>query len=245
MGQYFAKDYSGASFELFGTGHLTALGVILLLCLAFFPLQYRLDERHKKNIRYMLAGILFVNEISWHLWAAYWGLWTIQTMLPLHMCSVMVWSSLYMLLTKHYGVYEVAYFLGIGGALQALLTPDANMYGFPHYRAFNTFIAHGLLVAIPIYMTIVEGYRPTLQSFKRVFLWTNIYMVMVFFINLSIGSNYLFIAHKPEFPTLLDVLAPWPWYILQLEVIAFAILFVLYMPFLLKDRLSAQSKPIT
>lgn len=161
------------------------------------------------------------------------------------MCSVMVWSSLYMLLTKHYGVYEVAYFLGIGGALQALLTPDANMYGFPHYRAFNTFIAHGLLVAIPIYMTIVEGYRPTLQSFKRVFLWTNIYMVMVFFINLVIGSNYLFIAHKPEFPTLLDILAPWPWYILQLEVVAFAILFVLYLPFLLKDRLSTQSEPIT
>lgn len=119
------------------------------------------------------------------------------------------------------------------------------MYGFPHYRAFNTFIAHGLLVAIPIYMTIVEGYRPALQSFKRVFLWTNIYMVMVFFINLSIGSNYLFIAHKPDFPTLLDVLAPWPWYILQLEVIAFAILFVLYLPFLLKDRLSTQSEPIT
>lgn len=243
MGQYFAKDYNGGSFELFGTGHLIALAIILLLCLAFIPLQRRLNEKQKKNIRYMLAGILFVNEISWHLWAAYWGLWTVQVMLPLHMCSVMVWSSLYMLLTKNYGVYEVAYFLGIGGAMQALLTPDANMYGFPHFRAFNTFIAHGLLVAIPIYMTLVEGYRPTLQSFKRVFIWTNIYVAIVFFINLAIGSNYLFIAHKPEFPTLLDVLAPWPWYILQLEVIAFAILFVLYLPFLIKDKMTGYSSP--
>ena len=84
-------------------------------------------------------------------------------------------------------------------------------------------------------MTIVEGYRPTLKSFKRVLIWTNIYMVAVFFINLAIGSNYLFIAHKPEFPTLIDVLAPWPWYILELEVIALVVFGVMYLPFFIKD----------
>ena len=241
MGPYFAKDYAGPSFELFGTGHLIALAIILLLCLVFIPLRTRLAEGQKRNVRYTLATALFLNEVCWHIWAAYWGLWTIQVMLPLHMCSIMVWSSIYMLLTKHYGVYEVAYFLGIGGAMQALLTPDASGYGFPHFRAFNTFIAHGLLFVIPIYMTIIEGYRPTLQSFKRVFIWTNIYMVFVFFLNLAIGSNYLFIAHKPEFPTLLDLLAPWPWYIPELEVVAFAILLVLYLPFLIKDKFSQPS----
>jgi hypothetical integral membrane protein (TIGR02206 family) len=88
-------------------------------------------------------------------------------------------------------------------------------------------------------MTLVEGYRPTLQSFKHVFIWTNIYVVPVFFLNLLIGSNYLFIAYKPDFPTLLDLLAPWPWYVLELEVVGFLILFILYLPFLIKD---AQAK---
>jgi hypothetical integral membrane protein (TIGR02206 family) len=92
-----------------------------------------------------------------------------------------------------------------------------------------------LLINIAIYMTVVEGFRPTLQSFKRVFIWTNIYMVPVFFVNLAIGSNYLFVAGKPNFPTLLDALAPWPWYIIELEAIAFAIFFILYIPFLVKD----------
>jgi len=161
------------------------------------------------------------------------------------MCSVMVWVSAFMLLTKNYTAYELVYFLGIGGATQALLTPDASGYGFPHFRAFQTFIGHGLLVAIPIYMTIVEGFRPTLQSFKRVFIWTNLYMIPIFFLNLVIGSNYLFIAYKPEFTTLLDLLAPWPWYVLQLEVIGFAILFILYFPFLIKDlRLKKQAVTI-
>jgi hypothetical integral membrane protein (TIGR02206 family) len=60
-------------------------------------------------------------------------------------------------------------------------------------------------------------------------------MVVIFFVNLTIGSNYLFVAGKPDFPTLLDMLAPWPWYILELEAIGFAIFFILYIPFLVKD----------
>ncbi len=235
MGQYFAKNYTGAAFELYGTGHLIALAIITVACLSFLHFRHAWGEREKKYFRYSVGIFLIIDELSWHAWAAYWGIWSLRTMLPLHMCSLMVWLSAYMLFTKNYSTYEIVYFLGIGGATQALLTPDASGYGFPHFRAFQTFIAHGLLVAIPVYMTVVEGYRPTPQSFKRVFTWTNLYMIPVFFLNLLIGSNYLFIAHKPDFPTLLDLLAPWPWYVLELEAVGFAILFILYLPFLIKD----------
>lgn len=235
MAQYFALQYAGAPFQLYGTGHLIALSLITLFCLSFLHFRRVWNEQDRKHFRRALAIILFLNEIAWHVWAAYWGVWNIQTMLPLHMCSVVVWLTMVMLLTNNRSIYEISYFLGIGGALQALLTPDITGYGFPHFRAFNTFLAHGLLVAVPIYMTLVEGFRPTLASFKRVFLWTNIYMIFVFIFNLVIGSNYLFIAYKPDFPTLLDLLAPWPWYILELEVVGFMILFILYLPFLIHD----------
>lgn len=235
MAKYFALEYEGGSFVLFGAGHLIALALVILLCLWFFHVRTVWGEAEKRRFRYAAAAVLFLNELAWHAWAAYWGVWTIQTMLPLHMCSVVVWLTMWMLLTNSRPIYEIVYFLGIGGATQALLTPDITGYGFPHFRAFNTFLAHGLLVAVPVYMTVVEGFRPTLKSFWRVILWTNIYMIPVFFLNLAIGSNYLFIAGKPNFPTLLDALAPWPWYILQLEVIGFAILFLLYIPFLVKD----------
>jgi hypothetical integral membrane protein (TIGR02206 family) len=238
MGPYFARDYTGAPFDLYGPGHLIALTIIALAGLSL-PSLRRWNERQRKIFRYSMAIFLVIDELGWHVWAAYWDIWTIQTMLPLHMCSLMIWLSAYMLCSKNHAIYEVAYFLGIGGALQALLTPDASGYGFPHFRAFQTFIAHGLLVLIPIYMTVVEGFRPTLQSLNRVFIWTNLYLIPVFFLNLLIGSNYLFIAHKPAFPTLLDLLAPWPWYVLELELVGMAILFLLYLPFLIVDRLTA------
>lgn len=242
MGQYFQKDYTGGAFELYGMGHLIALTVIVAICFSLSAIK-SWDGKSKRGLTYIAGGLLLANEVGWHFFNIYWGTWDIQTMLPLHLCSFTVWGSVYMLFTgdRNVYLYEVMYFLGIGGATQALLTPDAGIYGFPHFRAFQTFISHGLLVIFPLYMTIVEGYRPTLQSFKRVFVITNLYMVFVFFINLAIGSNYLFVAHKPEFPTLLDALAPWPWYIIELEAIGFAVFFLIYIPFLLKDRRTKQT----
>jgi uncharacterized membrane protein YwaF len=47
----------------------------------------------------------------------------------------------------------------------------------------------------------------------------NIYVVIVYFINNAIGSNYLIINAKPNTPSFLDLLPPWPIYIPYMEVI--------------------------
>lgn len=57
----------------------------------------------------------------------------------------------------------------------------------------------------------------------------------VFVVNLLIGSNYLFIAHKPPTASLLDLLPEWPWYILWIEVIGVATGLILYLPFAIQD----------
>jgi hypothetical integral membrane protein (TIGR02206 family) len=244
MEKYFDLTYQGEPFKLFGIQHLTALAIITLFCFSYLYFRNVWGEKERKIVRWAFAIAIVVNETSLHIWSLYWGIWDIQTMLPLHMCAVLIWSSAYMLIKRNYTIYEMVYFIGLGGAMQAVLTPaDAAAYNFPHFRIMQTFIAHGLLINIALYMTIVEGFRPTLQSFKRVFIWTNIYMVIIFFLNLAIGSNYLFIAYKPNFPTLLDMLAPWPWYIAELEVIGFSIFFILYIPFLIKDWRTKQQQP--
>ena len=244
MGQYFSLVYDGSPFVLFGAAHLTAIAIITLCCFSFLYFRKIWGEKERKIVRWVFAIAIVATESSLHVWSIYWGIWDIQTMLPLHMCAVLIWLSSYMLVTKNYAIYEFVYFMGLGGAMQAVLTPaDAAAYNFPHFRIMQTFIAHGLLINIAIYMTVVEGFRPTLQSFKRVFIGTNLYMIPVFFLNLAIGSNYLFVAGKPDFPTLLDMLAPWPWYIFEIEAIAFAIFFILYIPFLIKDWRAKSTLP--
>jgi hypothetical integral membrane protein (TIGR02206 family) len=234
MGQLFTGDYPGPAFELFGPAHLAALLVIVLLNL--FLLRFKgADERILTRVRWTMAIILWANEFAWHIWNYSVGKWTIQTMLPLHLYSVLVWVGALMLVTKNYRIYEFAYLTGISGALQALLTPDLGIYGYPHFRFFQTFISHGLIVTAAIYMTVVEGFCPTWKSLLRVAFWMNVYMVIVFFINRAIGSNYLMIDGRPATPSLLDLLPDWPVYILYMEAIGVACFLLLYLPFAIKD----------
>jgi hypothetical integral membrane protein (TIGR02206 family) len=128
------------------------------------------------------------------------------------------------------------YFMGIAGAIQALATPGLGMYGFPHFMFFQYFLSHGLIITSAIYMTVVEGFRPTWKSIPRIFIWMNLYALVVYFINLAIGSNYLLINTKPETPSLLDLLPDWPVYILYMELIGVIAVLLLYVPFAVKDR---------
>lgn len=243
MNEFFALDYHGEPFELFGTAHLIALAGVVLVNVLIFLFRRRFSAAGRRRLRYVLAGVLLVVELSWHGWNAATGQWTLQTMLPLHLCSALVWLSIYMLITGNQRIYEFAYLLGIPGALQALLTPDAGIYGYPHFRFFQVILSHGTLVTAALALTWVEGYRPTLASLKRVFITGNIYLAAVFVFNLLIGSNYLFIAHKPETASLLDVLPPWPWYIAVIELLGLVFVLVMYAPFFVRD-LRARRKAV-
>jgi uncharacterized membrane protein YwaF len=60
-------------------------------------------------------------------------------------------------------------------------------------------------------------------------------MLFVAGVNRAIGSNYLFIAHKPDVATALDLLGPWPWYIAGMQIVGIILAVVLYLPFAIKD----------
>lgn len=234
MNPYFEADYSGPAFQSLGIAHLGALACLVLLNL--FLIRFKDSSDGTKAFwRWVLALVLWGNEIAWHYWNFINARWTIQTMLPLHLCSVLVWLGAWMLVTKSYRIYEFMYFMGIAGAIQVLATPDLGIYGFPHFRFFQTFISHGLIVTSAIYMTVVERFRPTWKSMVRVAVWMNVYALGIYFLNDAIGSNYLMINGKPAVPSLLDLLPPWPIYILYMELIGVVSILILYLPFFIKD----------
>lgn len=235
MKAFFAREFIGSGFVLFSPSHLVAIAAIALVCLSWLFVRRSSDQRLRSTIRWGMAVILLANEALWHIWNLVTGQWTVQTMLPLHLCSVFVFLSSVMLIRRSYPIFEFAYFLGIAGATQAILTPDLGMYDFPHFRYFQVFVSHGLIVAAALYMTVVEGMRPTWKSLGRVLVWSNVYMLAVGGINALLGSNYLFIAHPPETPSLIDLLGPWPWYLLALEGIGLVLFLLLYLPFAIRD----------
>jgi hypothetical integral membrane protein (TIGR02206 family) len=201
MEEFFALDYHGAPFELFGPAHIGGLLALLVLNLILIHAKHASNRTPSTSLRtgrsllrWTLALVLLTNEAAWHVWRIANGTWTVQTMLPLQICSLMVWVSGIMLVTRSFKIYEFAYFLGIGGGLQALATPDLGIYGFPHFRFFQTFLSHGLIVTAPIFMTVAEGFARS-GSLYQTALWTNVYALAIE-PSILASSNYLMVISR-------------------------------------------------
>lgn len=241
--EYFAYDYGGAPFELFGAGHLIALAIIAAV-IAFLIWGWRNPgDAAKRRGRLLIVAMLLLNEAGWHSFHILNGSWTIREHIPLHLCGVSIWSAIFILLTRNYRLYEIVFFFGIAGATQALITPPAGDYGFPHFRAFQTLISHSMIVIAMVYMTAIEGFRPTWGSIIRTMIFLNVYLVIVSGVNYLLGSNYMYTMGKPATASLFDVMGPWPWYLLTAEFLAVILFVLLYLPFALADRRRAVGSP--
>jgi hypothetical integral membrane protein (TIGR02206 family) len=236
ISDFFTRDYSGGSFVLFGRDHLISLAIVAVICLAIYRFRHKWNKPSKTATRWGLLAIIYLCEGSWQIWMWAIGSWTIQGMLPLWLCSVTSWSMPLLLIWRNQKYFEWAYFMGLIGASMALLTPDLMQYGFPHFRFIEFFSLHGALIIAILYMNFVEGYRPHWKSLPWVIGIANIYWLFCSWVNSQIGSNYLYTQGKLPTPSLLDVLGPYPWYLLWMEVISILLCVLLYLPFAIKDK---------
>ena len=236
MQKYFDYNYNGPPFDVFGAGHVTALCFIAMIIGYLFRGWKKPGAQAKRRARLLLMWVILIVESSWHVWSLATDTWTIQRHLPLHTCSMGIWLSVVMLATRSYRLYEILFFVGIAGATQALLTPSMGPYGLPHFWAVQSLASHGLLVIALVYMTAIEGFRPTWKSVWRTMLVLNLYMLFVTGVNYLIGSNYMYTLHKPATASLLDAMGPWPWYIVSGEFVAVLFFSLLYVPFALSNR---------
>jgi hypothetical integral membrane protein (TIGR02206 family) len=127
-------------------------------------------------------------------------------------------------------VFDVVYLFGLAGTLQAIITPAVEE-GFPHFRFFQFFIAHGFIILSSLYYVFVHGYRPDFKSVERTFLIVNALVPPIMLINLLTGGNYNNLNRVPDVPTLIDYLGPWPFYLIPLEILAILFLLLAYAPF--------------
>jgi hypothetical integral membrane protein (TIGR02206 family) len=224
------------SFQAYSTSHWIALLIFVIGVLLLYLLRNWLKgERRSKVVRYGLALVLVLSEVSLNVWYVAEGVYRVKDTLPLELCSISLYFCVFMLLFRSRFLFQIVYFTGIGGALQALLTPVLG-YPFPHYRFIEFFIAHITIIIAVLFMVWVEGYRPTLKSIAITMGFLNVMLVIIVGVNYLTGGNYMFLARKPDTASLLDVLGPYPWYLLSLEAVALVLFLLLYAPFSRSSR---------
>jgi hypothetical integral membrane protein (TIGR02206 family) len=223
-------------FHPYGLPHLTVifLTIVLPFALAAFVRRKR-STRLEKVIIEILSAALILNYVVFLVFIRSHEIVDWRQMLPMQMCD---WGMVVVIVAMWTGSqrwFEVAYFWGIGGTLQAVLTPNLP-YGFPDWRFISFFTSHSCIIVGVIFLMLTRRYRPYPMSIVRVWLWSEFYFVVTLGVDKFTGFNYGFLLHKPEAFSILSFLSDsWPLYLLQMHVVALLFFLVLYAPFAVFD----------
>jgi len=230
------------AFRPFGLVHLVVifLTIALPFVLAAFVRKARWP-RSERVIGQLLAVTLAFNYLGYEIYLAMTTGLSWEKALPFQLCDWAMIAIIVALLTGRERWLEVAYFWGIGGTAQAILTPDLK-FAFPDIRFLSFFIAHSGIVVGIAFVMIMRGFRPHFRSVWRTFAWSELYFVITIVVDLLTGVNYGYLLHKPEASSLLSILSDYrPLYILQMHLLALFFYLVLYSPFAIYDLFSKGS----
>jgi hypothetical integral membrane protein (TIGR02206 family) len=227
---------SDRPFHAYGIPHLAVMGLTIVLPFALAALVRRSkSQRLERVIVVTISVILFLNYATYLVFVRHQTIVEWQQMLPLQLCD---WGMVVVIVAMWTGRqrwFEVAYFWGIGGTVQAVLTPDLR-YGFPDLRFFSFFISHcGIIVGV-IFLMLIHRYRPYPMSIVRVWLWSELYFVITFVADELTHYNYGFLLHKPQAFSILNFLSDSrPLYLVQMHGLALLFFLALYTPFAIVD----------
>ncbi|WP_312096446.1 TIGR02206 family membrane protein [Niallia sp.] len=234
MKGWYGHLYDDFPFELFSVSHLVMIGILIIGGILLFIFRNYIQMR-SCIFRSVFFLVLLGLEAMYHYWMHKDGLWDASIMLPFHLCSISLILCLLLLITKWELVFQVVYFIGIIGALMAIVTPELFL-GYPHFRYFHFFVTHILIIWTCLYFVLVHQYKPTKKGLFLAFIFLNSSATLAWIVNRLIGSNYMFLAYKPANGSLLDYLGPYPDYLLVLELVALLLFFVLLIPFQMERR---------
>ncbi len=223
-------------FRAYDAEHLTIIGLTLVLPFVLaFTVRRAKSQFLERSIRWAISAILVMNYAAYLIVSRRLGVVSWEKVVPLQLCDWVTFVIVVALWTGNRRWLEVAYFWGIGGTLQAILTPNLDA-GFPDLRFISFFVAHsGIIIGI-VFLMLIYGFRPTSMGILRTFAWTEFYFVVAFTFDYFTGENYGFLLHKPGRFSLLSYLSDLrAIYLIEFHLLAVVLFTALYLPFAIVD----------
>ncbi len=216
------------------------IGFLMLTIVAPFVLwaasRWLKSESFDRGIARSIAGLLVATEVGEIAFKLVIERVPFASSLPMHLCDWALLVTAAALSWQAPRCFEVAYFWGLAGTIQGLLTPALDP-ALAAWRQVGFFVIHSGIVVGVLFLVFAKHMRPTPASLVRVFLWSELYLAAALAVNAVTGQNYGFLAHPPLTPSLLDVFPQTPWlYVATINAVALAAFALLYLPWWIVDR---------
>jgi hypothetical integral membrane protein (TIGR02206 family) len=213
-------------FVAYGPSHWVVLIVFVIGAVLLVWVGRRQTEPQARILSRVLAALLlaaFLVALVYKLVKP-----DIQTSIPLQLCDVAELTAAYALWSQRHWAFALTYYWGLVLSSQALITPDIGTPDegapdFPHHLFLTFFALHVLVVWTAVYLTWGQRKRLRWRDFRFAIVVSLGWAAVTFGFNAVAGTNYGYLNRKPPTASLLDILGPWPLYLVVEIAIVIAV----------------------
>ena len=208
---------SAAPFVAYGPSHLAAIAVLaagIVAFLAFGRWTRRWFDRAFAVAIVMIAVPIQVLQFTPDEW-------DVQTSLPLQLCDWAWLAAAVALWTRSRLAATIIYLWGLTLTTQAIATP-ALTTPYPGLRWWMFWALHLLIVWAAIHVIWGMKLHPTWTTYRQTVAITLTWLFVTMRFNVLVGTNYGYLNRKPTQASALDLLGPWPGYVLAEILIVLA-----------------------
>lgn len=232
------QNFSLLHFGWFSTSLIMIVGIIFI-----FRYMNAINKIRIIRVSAFLLVFLYLLRI---LWATLLGKFRIESMLPLHLCGIMIFVEFFAVFSKSQLLKEFGYSAGLPGAFIALLTPEFNGYPLLSFQYQIYILSHVLLIIVPLLWIFGEGFKPSKSYLMKIYWILCGIAAFDAIINKLINSNYMFISKAP-LNTPFVYIEKWfgyRGYVGFLLISSFIALHLMYLPFSLKQKKKGEEESL-
>lgn len=224
-------------FQAFSTEHQLLLGLAVLGCVAAALTGRRLaraDDRVQQRVRRGIVVGLLCFTIPLQVLQLLPDDFDLGTSLPMQVCDLAWMLAAYALWTRHPAACALLYFWASTLVTQAIVTPSLQQ-AFPDPRWWMFWGMHLASVWIMV-LLLGLGERPSWRGYRTAVAATLVWVAAMVTFNALTGTNYGYFNRKPAVSSPLDLLGPWPWYVVAEVAIIATVWALLTLPWVRRRR---------
>ncbi len=195
----------------YGTAHLVALALFVV---GLWPAvllgrwERRTGSRTASRIAAVSIPVVHVPTQVYDVLANF----ELGVSLPFHLSDLAWIAAAVALWTHHRYAVALTYFWGLVLTTQAIITPSLGE-DFPEVRFFAYWFIHLLVVWAAVFLVWGLGLAPSWRDYAFTIGATLVWAVSAYAFNEVADTNYGYLQRKPSGGSILDLLGPWPWYV--------------------------------